>query len=435
MSYIDSQLQGKFKNIPFNVTKESLDNVGQSWVKHTYPKSGVQYLEPMGENPFEATVDLFFKGENYLEDFEAFKKAIQDPAAGRLYLPSYGIFDGIKAEPSSFSTDQKSLGNISASIHFSSSIDRPAPIDAVITEQDVASKAIEATAVLSESFIADYTEPEIGNNLSTAVSDAGGLAESVKEITGKIAEIKNFLRKIDGVIRQVDNYAALLLNPGQPLGLLQSLLLDTRNTGAFSLYSKLAVMGSNLSNSMNDIDEGITPTISTVFPAVPILLEVDTTIQLWDTDTLERTLRNDGRIAIVNTFRMAGLIGMFEAAANASYTTTEEIDKTILILENYYSALIEDDNYILVIARMKTIIDELKNLTDKVLARKRQQAYGVIEIEEVRPISGFLLAYKLYGEYIQNESQLDYMANLIVGLNRSQPAHALQGVIRVVEIA
>ena len=435
MSFIDTQLQGKFKNVPFLVKSESMDNVGQSWVKHTYPKSGVQYLEPMGENPFEMTVDLYFNGDNALEKFEAFKKAIQDPSSGRLYSPSYGIFDGVKAEPGSFVSDQKSLGNITASIHFSRSIDRPAPIDAEISEQDVASKTIEATATLQESFIADYTEPETANNFTTASVDAGGLAGEVKKITGLVKETRNFLRKIDVSIRQVDNYAALLLNPGQPLGYLQSILLSTRNTGAFSLYSKLANMGRDLSNSSNDIEDNITPEISTVFPDTAIPLDVDTNIDLWDEDTVERRARNDGRVAIINTFRMAGIIGMFESAANANYTTTDEIDKTVIVLENYYIALLEDDTFKIIISGMKTIIDELKNLTDAVLARKRQQAYGVIEITEIRPISSFLLAYKLYGELIKNEAQLFFMTSILAGLNREQPAHALQGTVRVVEVA
>ncbi len=435
MSFIDTQLQGKFKNVPFLVKSESFDNVGQAWVKHTYPKSGVQYLEPMGENPFEMTVDLYFNGDDALEKFESFKKAIQDPSSGRLYSPSYGIFDGVKAEPSSFVSDQKSLGNITASIHFSRSIDRPAPIDAEISEQDVASKAVEATLVLQETFTEEYVIPETANNFTTASVDAVGLAEEVKTITGLIKETRNFLRKIDVSIRAVDKYAALLLNPGQPLGYLQSILLSTRNTGAFSLYSKLANMGRDNSNSINDINSGITPKTSSVFPDVPVSLDVDVSINLWDTDTAERIARNNGRISIINTFRMTGLIGMFEAAANANYTTTDEIDKTVIVVESYYVALIENDQFKIVTQGMKTILDELKSSTDKVLARKRQQAYGVIEITEIRPISSFLLAYKLYGELIQNEAQLFFMTSILAGLNRGQPAHALQGTVRVVEIA
>ena len=434
-SFLDSQLKGKYKNIPFNVKQETLDSVGQSWVKHTYPKSGVQYLEAMGEEPFQETIDLYFKGENYLDDFNSFKKAIQDPSPGRLYSPTFGIFDNIIVTPSSFTVTQNTLGNITASIHFEVTIDRPAPIDSEISEQDVASKAAEATAVLQESFTADYVSPETDNNFLTAGTDAAGLAEETKDITGLIKETRNFLRKIDVSIRRVDTYAALLLNPGQPLGYLQSLLLSTRNTGAFSLYSKLANMGKGLSNSMNDINSGISPKKSTVFPATPGDLDVDININLWETDTAERIERNNGRLSIINTFRITGIIGMFESAANANYTTTDEIDKTSAVLESYYNALIENDVYKIIIQKMKTIIDELKVRTDEVLVRKRQQAYGIIEIEEIRPISSVLLAYKLYGEFIKNEAQLVFMTSILAGLNRSQPAHALQGTVRVVEIA
>jgi len=433
MSFIDSQLAGKFKNVPFLVRSESLDEVGQSWVKHEYPKSGVQYFEPMGEVPFSGTIDLYFKGANYLDDFNSFKKAISDPAPGRLYSPSFGIFNNIIATPASFTVSQKTLGNISASVHFETTIDRPSPIDAQITEQDVASKALEATVVLQASFEDEYTIPETENNFLTGTTDAVGLAEEIRTITGRIKDVRNFLRKIDSVIRQVDKYAALLLNPGQPLGFLQSILLATRNIGAFSLYSKIANMGQGLPNSMNDIVDGISPTSSTTFESE--IVTVTTSINLWDTDTAERRARNDSRLSIVNTFRMAGLIGMFESAANAIYTTTDEIDKVTASLELYYNLLVEDDEFRIVISSMKKVIDELKALTDSVLARKKQQAFGVIEIEEIRPISSILLAYKLYGEYLKDEAQLFFMASLLTGLNRSQPAHAMKGILQVVEIA
>jgi prophage DNA circulation protein len=433
--FLESQLQGKFKNIPFSITRETLDNVGQALVVHTYPKSSVQYLEPMGENPFEASVDLFFHGDNAKDIFQSFQQAIKDPAPGRLYLPTFGIFDNIKAQPTAFTSDQKTLGKITASVKFSSSIDRPSPIDSEISEQDVAEKSVQAMAVLNDSFTADYVEPSTGNNFLTAVTDALGISDEIKEITGLIKETRNFARRVDVSIREVDKYAALLLNPGQPIGYLQSILLSTRNTGAFSLYTRIANVGKNQSNSMNDITSGITPKTSTVFPAQPVSLQIDTNINLWNDDTLERTERNTGRLAVINTFRITGLIGMFESAANANYTTTEEIDKTTLVLENYYTTLVENDATCIIICSIKSIIDELRNLTDKVLARKRQQAYGVIEINEVRPISSVLLSYKLYGELIKKEENLFYMASIVAGLNRNQPAHALSGTIRVVEIA
>ena len=437
--FTDSQLQGKFKNIPFLVHSESLNDVGQAIVIHTYPKSSVQYLEPMGENPFDATVSLFFHGDNAKDQFESFKKAIQDPAPGRLYLPTFGIFDNIKAHPTSFTSDQKSLGKLSASVRFSSSIDRPSPIDSEISEQDVASKSIEAVAELNETFTKEYVEsgavPRTANNVLTASADAKALAAKIKDITGKIKDVRNFIRRVDGVIRQVDQYAALLLNPGQPIGFLNSILLSTRNTGAFSLYTRIANIGKDQSNSMNDINAGISPTTSTVFPDEPLSLDVDVNINLWDNDTQERRERNANRLSIINTFRITGLIGMYDSAANTNYTTTEEIDKTVLVLEDYYTALVENDETVIIIQSMKSVIDELKNLTDKVLERKRQQAYTVIEINEVRPISSVLLAYKLYGELIKKEVNLFFMASIIAGLNRGQPAHALEGTIRVVEIA
>jgi hypothetical protein len=448
MSFLDSQLAGKYKGVSFLVRNETLNNVGQTRIKHKYPKTGVQYMEPMGQEPFSETIELFFSGENYVDDFESFKKAVQDPAPGRLYSPTFGVFNSIVANPSSFSVSQKSLGEISASVQFDETIDRPAPTESLTSQQDVSEKAQEARAGLKDVFSGSvvselepgevivqpsYEVPTELNNIAAAISDAKALAGKVKEITGKLKEARRFLTKIDRAVRNVQAYGALLLNPGQPIGFLQSIALSFQGNAAFTLFKQLTTVGGDLPNSMNDINAGINPTVSSVVPDVPTT-GIDVSINVWDNDTAERIERNTIRLSVVNTFRLVGLIGMFESAAASTYTTTEEIDNIIATLEQYYEEIIENDTTGIVVPEMKAIIDVLRGLTDRVLATKRQQAFGVTTVDVVRPTSSFLLAYNLYGEYIKNESQLEFMSSLITGLNRQQVANRLQGTVKVVEI-
>lgn len=434
MSRLDNQLAGKYKGVSFFVRSESLNNIGQTRIKHTYPKTGVQYMEPMGQEPFECTIDIFFSGDSFREDFQKFQQAVQDPASGRLFLPTFGVFNSIVAAPTNATSDQTSIGEISLSVTFSETIERPSPIEADISEQDVSEEAQNARDELQGEFEDAYPEPETLNNVLTSSSDATSLADEIKTFTGEVRTVEAFLRKSDQAIRNAEGYASLLLNSGQPIGFLQSIALSVTGTGAFSTFQKIANMGRTLPNAMNDINAGITPVPSSVVPAERGTGELDVSIPIWSTDTYERVERNKNRIVTLNTFRVMGLIGMYETAASQDYTTTDEIDETTERLEEYYVALVENDTTGIIIPEMKSTLDNIRSLTELVLANKRQQAYTVIEIEVLRPVSSFLLSYELYGELIATEAQHEYLAELIAGLNRSLPRNRLTGTVKVVEI-
>lgn len=433
MNYLNSQLAGKYKNVPFLVRNESLKG-GHNRVPHKYPKTETQYMESMGVVPFSATVSIFFSGVNYKEDSLKFRQAISDPSPGRLYLPSYGVYDSIIALPTDFLSDQTNLGEISASVTFETSIERPSPIESELTEQDVSEQSESARRELQSQFAKAFLEAIYINNLSVALSDAVALAEEAIKITGLLQDGREFLRKVDTQIRNATSYASLLLNSGVPQGFLEIIGLSFPGKIGIDIFKKLASVGTILSNSMNDIKARINPKISTVVPQTPESSEVSFNINLWDDNTVERKNRNQSRLTVVNTFRLVGLIGMLESAAQATYTTTQEIDNVKEAYELYYEELIENDTSGVIIPKMKLLIDRLKSFTDVVVAQKRQNAFSVIEVFFNQVISITQIAYVLYGEYIQNEEQLDYLAGLIKGLNQSQVADRLQGTIKVVEL-
>ena len=433
-SRLNEQLAGKYKNISFGVRKETLNNVGQSRVVHKYPKSSIQYAESMGEEPFDCTVDLFFAGDNFKDDFNKFKRAIQSSAPGRLFLPTYGIKNSIVALPSSFESDQKTIGEITASINFIETISKPSPVESDISEQDVAEKGQECRDKLKESFAKQYISPTIINNALTAKLDAVGLSGLVSKAVNSTRSSIDFLRKIDRAIRDPEQYANLLLSSVDPLGYLQYIAQSFTGPEAFNIFKKIATTGSSLSNSMNDIIDGINPEPSTITPQTYINTRTDFNINLWDDNTTERINRNTARLATVNTFRLVGLIGMYEGASNKSYTTTDEIQADIEILEDYYTNIVENDSTGIIILSMKPLLDDLRNLTNNILSLKKQQAYTITEIEILRPTSCYLLSYKLYGEYLRNEAQHEFISDLLAGLNRSIPRDRLQGLVRVVEI-
>jgi hypothetical protein len=274
-----------------------------------------------------------------------------------------------------------------------------------------------------------YNTPTTLNNLLVSQYDLTQLATDILEITGNKTAYNIFIRSLPKVLKVPVNLAALLMNETSPVGFLQTIALETNN---FEQYSKIALLGNDLSNEMNDIRCEVKPFGSVVTTPVydPSL---DTNIPVWEELTLERIQRNENRITIVNTFRMVGLIGMYEQSSIDEYTTVDDIENRKQKLNNYYELLVENDSTMIVIPDVKNNLDVVKTQTEVVLDTKSQYLPRVITIKLERPYSAKMISYELYGELIKNETELNTYAELIKGLNQDQPAHALNGEIKVLE--
>lgn len=431
---LTTQLTAKYKNSSFLIRKETLNEIGQKRIRHEYPNTSSQYMEAKGTTPFNSTIEIFFSGPNYKENFAAFKKDIEDPSPGRLFMPTFGLFNNVVATPATAESSQSSLGEITLSVNFSETIQRPSPISRAITIQDVSELAQELRTEIKNQFSLAYVIPTTISNIATSLDDALNIGDSVNKITGAVKLTNDFLSQVSRVIKDADAYAELLLKEDSPVGYIQSLVTAITGPEAFNTFKDLSVMGNTLSNSMHDIRALISPTESSVVPAIPSPPVVNKDIAIWKNDTFERKQRNQSRLSSVNTYRLVGLIGMFESAAARSYTTTNQIDEISKTLENQYEELIENDTTGVIIPSIKSQLDNLRSLADEVLKEKRQQAYIVIETFVEKPMSASLLTYDLYGEYIKNENQLAFLAELITGLNSNLPAYRLEGIVKVVEI-
>jgi hypothetical protein len=275
-----------------------------------------------------------------------------------------------------------------------------------------------------------YRSPTSLNNLLVAQYDLIQLANEVLKITGNQTAYNIFVRSLPKVLKNPEGLAALLLSASSPQGFLQTIALETND---FERYKKIALFGNDLPNEMNDIRENILP-MSCVVTDQEYSSEINIDIPLWEESTLERKERNENRVTIINTFRMIGLIGMYEQSAIDNYTTTDEIDNRRAILSEYYELLVENDESDYIITNIKNSLDIVKTRTEQVLNTKEQQAYIVVGIKLERPYSAKMISYELYGELIKNETQLNTFANILIGLNRSQPAHAMTGLIKVIQV-
>jgi hypothetical protein len=426
------QLQAKFKGVSFYVRNESIDQLGQKMIVHDYPQTQSRYVEPQGKVPNEFSLDIFFAGITYQDDFKLFKSAIEDSTAGRLYLPTFGIINNVVALPASASASQESIGEISMTVKFSVTITKPSPTKTDSTTQDISYNAEITRALIGTSFIASFSAPSTIDNITTAISDTNNLAIACNGIVNNPAGLNVFLNAMPSAISNPTQFVSLLLNQNDPLGFLENIAVSLSGNQAFNTFTQFATFSNNLSNSVYELTNNIQP-----FPCGTITiprLSVNTNINLWDNDTYYRQERNQNRLAIVNLFRMVGLIGMYEAASGMTYTTTEDITTTRSILDSYYEALIENDTTGVIIPQLKYNLDQIKGMTYDILKAQNQNVYSISTIQIDKPYSVKLLTYDLYSEYIQNELQLNTYASIIQGLNRSMPAHLLQGIIKVINM-
>lgn len=436
MTRAESLLKGKFKNIPFKVRRESIPALGQRYVMHDYYSSSSRYMEAQGVAPVDFSVDVFFSGQDFQDDFRRFQAAVDDATPGTLILPTYGVYTSMVAYGGSSEASQTEVGEIKLAINFTRSINRPSPSNQLQTAEDVAAQAEATRRALQSEFEGQWQPPTTGNNITTASFDLRQLSRDVTQRAAEIARAsQQFVRRVDNALRSSARLSRLLLNPAAPVGYLQNAATSITGTESFRAYLGIASAGSGLPAAMNDISAGIRPAASSgVVQPAPAPAVPDVSVQLWPGDTAERRQRNANRASAINAFRAVGLVGMYEAASTQTYTTTDDIDRVKAQLDLYYELIVEDDATGAVIPGIITELSRLKNVTDQVLSARRQNAYAVVEITIPMYMPDTLLAYDLYGERIQSEAQLNYIAGILRGLNAEQPAHRLGGAVRVVEL-
>lgn len=434
-SRLENLIEAKYKNIPFLVRSESIEGIGRKSIPHKYPQTQSQYIEDQGKNMPDFVLDIYFSGEKWQENFHDFRQAIENEDSGRLYIPTFGIINNVKAYPSNALSNHIAIGEISMTVRFSVTIEKPSPTEIDVTEEDIFEQGNITRDKLKEAFEDLYQVPNTLNNLLSGVSDIKNLISIVGVVAGFVRLAVNTIKNIASNIKNPSGLANLLLGQISPLGFLQNIALSLRNDveDAYNIFKELIQIGSTLSNSMEDIRQDVLPQSSSYTPKTQsqIILKP---INIWEEDTTERIQRNLNRLVMINTFRIIALIGMIEEASSRTYTTTIEIDQIINEINIFYSELIENDQTDIVIPEMKADIELMKGFFDDVIKIKRQNSYNVVNIFLEKSFATSLLAYELYGERINNEDTLNLLSNLLAGLNNSQPYHALEGNVNVLEI-
>ena len=139
MSYATDLILAYYKNVPFFVRSESIDDYGQKSIEHNYPQSSIRYEEAQGKSPDKLTMDVFFYGNGYINKFNLFKKACEDAQPGLLLIPSFGVYEDMRPKLSSANISHDNLGEITTTVTFVKTVEKPSPISSVASAQEAAS--------------------------------------------------------------------------------------------------------------------------------------------------------------------------------------------------------------------------------------------------------------------------------------------------------
>ena len=435
---LDNLLQAKYKNIPFFIRKESIDNIGHKRIVHDYPNSGLRYVEPLGTAPNEFNLEIFFTGENWQDDFKQFKNALEDSTPGRLYLPTFGIINNVVPFPTTANADQESVGEISLNITFSVTIDKPSPMQADLSSEDVLSQGDSLRFNLSSIFSSLYKSPNSVNSITSAIQDFKILGALVNNFFTVGQAYTYFLRNVTQNLKNSSGMTGLLMSTIDPIGLIQTMFTVNNGTQGFNNFKKMTTFGNNLSGVICENKNGVNAHKSNIasgfMASDPKDFLPNANINIFGYETTERSLMSNNRLLIVNLFRIAGINGMLEEAVKKTYTTSSEVDSVLNDIDFYYSLIIENDITGVLIPNLKADLDLLRSYTEAVLRLLRQNTYTVVSLNLEKFYSCKMLAYELYGEYIKNESQLNYMSDLLAGLNRSQARHAMINNVEIVTL-
>jgi prophage DNA circulation protein len=152
MLIVGQLLRAKYKNIQFYVRRESIDQLGQKRITHDYPNTQTRYMEAQGIVPAQFTLDIFFSGISWRSDFQEFKSAIEEADSGRLTLPTFGVIENVVALPTRAESNQTSIGEISMTVTFSVTVEKPSPTEADASAEDVSESAEISRGALEVAF-------------------------------------------------------------------------------------------------------------------------------------------------------------------------------------------------------------------------------------------------------------------------------------------
>jgi len=341
MNRLEKLGTGKYKNIEFLCAAEQIQSLGAKTIIHDYPNTGARYVEFQGQVPNDFSLEITFAGLDFQEKFKRFKQLMEEGTPGKLYMPVFGLINNVIALSSPASADTTTIGQITMTVAFSVTIDKPAPTQSAVTEEDISDLKGTSLSDLKDKVKKNYIIPVGQSNISTIANDIVKMVTVISIAVGDDSMKTRIERNISKAVRNAENMSNLLLGEN---GVLSGQDAD------YNKYLSLKNTGNNLPIVMYEVRNDIT----TPFQNASIT---------WANNSVERQQRNKNRLTMVNTMKIYALISMCYAACKKEYTTIDDVNTVVNDIMTIYNDLVLNNNYCQIVLDMQSTIDKIVNQT------------------------------------------------------------------------
>jgi len=421
-------LPASFKGIPFYVRSEVLTEGGRRIILHDYPNSSERYVEDLGQLPPKFTVTAFVTGSDFRSRADQLERALQEKGAGRLSMPTMGAME-VFALPYRKDASQREVGEIKFDLSFVAGRAISGPSRAPNTVETVYSQGDYARSKAGTALENAWTPPSDTSNVLTAIYDLEQAAQQTEKFLTVVNNVQDIRSTNDfisynapSIVRSATYIKSVFVDQ-----LWQTVSVGLSGGAGHQTLIDETRFGSQLSLSLADIRSA----------SVSSDGDDSTDIPLWPQTTGGRVIRNNNRLALINTHRVCALISAYEQAADRSYNTDAELDAARLQLENEHERLmrIDTENRDLIQSQpeVRRAVEDLRLAAIDIMDQKDQSAYSLTTYTPNVPPASFVLAYQLYAEDFQTSEAVNDRAIIIRNLNPTVPADKLSGDLTVLQ--
>lgn len=440
-SRIDNLLRASFRGVTFSVRSEVQTDGGRKIVLHEYPNSSERFIEDLGKIPPRFRVTAFVHGQNFQSQSVALSNALEEEGVGRLVMPTFGAVD-VSALPFRRDASQTEVGIIKFDLEFAVGRPARAPFAATATSETVFTLGDTARQTIEEQ-LGDLWIPPISNankqvaqfdirQVLSGVSDAFSSSSSV-DLTGDVLDsVENVTRNTGSLIRDGSSLSqSLLTGAGDSLGLFQAVSIAQEAGAGYRSAVSLFNWGSDLTLQLGNIFRSSVvnnPFFSTLGVR---------TIPFWPSTTRQRTTRNTNRQSMVDNVRINSLVVAMEQAAASDFQTATEVVEVRQEIEDAYQLIINQDgaDHSRLAGRpeVRTAVSNTRLATLSVLSNKQQNAFRLVDVDNIGGPSVPVLTHRLYAETMTNPDILNTRIQTIRSLNPNRSAVNLGGEATVLQ--
>ncbi len=438
---VNQTVPASFRGVQFRIREEVQDEAGRRVILHEYPNSNQRFVEDIGQIPPTFKVEAFVHGADFLSRARALETALNTEGVGELVLPVFGTLEAY-ALPYSKSATQATIGEIIFSLEFALGRPTPGPSGQESQIEDLFEQGDNARAEIQIALALLWDQPTAALNIATSNYDILQFVQTGLNQYSTLFENAS-LGAWQTLANDISAGRASLVTSG--IALAAALVQNTPETPGYWQQISLGVPnGVGTTNAILGANFGadLTTQSQIIFAADPdnvsgsdLRGELDSFINLWPDDTVDRRQRNQNRRILAQTYRVNSLVLAYEQAAAFDYSTENQIIDTRELLYQAYDVVMREgveegdeagEQSIQLQPGVRFAVENVRAVAGEILERKAQSSPSITTIDAHAPRSALELAYLLYAEDMTTTGDLETASVGVRQLNPTQSAVSLK---------